>query len=107
MLHSTETALLRVSNALLMHGDAGEGSMLVLLTLSAAFETLDHCDLGERFKQWVGISGSALEWFPFCLLDWSFSFNVPHQLKLSFVGFPKVLSWVRFCLYCMCFLFGR
>ncbi len=61
-MHSTETALLRVLNDLLMQGDAGECSVLVLLDLTAAFDTVDHCILVERLRQEVGISATALSW---------------------------------------------
>ena len=40
-LHSTETALLRVSNHILMALDQHKATMLVLLELSAAFDTID------------------------------------------------------------------
>ena len=41
-LHSTETALLRVQNDILQAVDSRGGAILVLLDLSAAFDTIDH-----------------------------------------------------------------
>ena len=62
-LHSSETALLRVTNDILMRADNGEHSVLVLLDLTATFDTIDHSIVVKRLKKWVGISGSALNWF--------------------------------------------
>ncbi len=49
-LHSTETALLKVSNYPLQVLDTG--SHAVLFYLSAAFDTIDHCILLHRLENW-------------------------------------------------------
>ena len=41
-LHSTETALLRVLNDILLTADSGNPTILMLLDLSTAFDTVDH-----------------------------------------------------------------
>ena len=71
--HSTETALLRVQNDLLLAADAGNPAILVLLDLTAAFDTVDHRILLSRLEQYVGLSGVALSWFQSYLSDRSFS----------------------------------
>uniref|UniRef100_A0A669C582 Reverse transcriptase domain-containing protein n=1 Tax=Oreochromis niloticus TaxID=8128 RepID=A0A669C582_ORENI len=74
--HSTETALLRVSSDILMDNDAGKCSVLLMLDLTSAFDTVDHHILIERLKKWVGVSGTALEWFSSYLHHRSFSVAV-------------------------------
>ena len=61
--HSVETALLRINNDILRALDTQQGVFLVLLDLSAAFDTIDHQSLLNRLNQRFGISGIALDWF--------------------------------------------
>ncbi len=61
--HSTETALIKIINDICFNSDSGKISVLVLLDLSAAFDTVDHNILLERLENWVGLSGMALKWF--------------------------------------------
>ena len=60
--HSTETALLKVKNGILMNMENQQVTLLVLLDLSAAFDTVDHGILFDRLQSDFGISGSALKW---------------------------------------------
>ena len=59
--HSTETALLRVYNDLLTAVDEGKCAFLVLLDLSAAFDTVDHTILLSFLEHHFGLSGSVLD----------------------------------------------
>jgi len=61
--HSTEAALIRVMNDLLVSADSGASTILVLLDLSAAFDTVCHSILLNRLENWLGITGSVLNWF--------------------------------------------
>ena len=58
--HSCETALLRVYNDIVTTVGKGNGSFLVLLDLSVAFDTIDHDNLFYILEKYVGIGGSAL-----------------------------------------------
>ena len=61
--HSTETALLKVTNDILLKMNSQEVTLLVTLDLSAAFDTVDHGILIDRLNKDVGIQGKALDWF--------------------------------------------
>ena len=58
--HSTETALLRIHNDLLLASNRQQVSALILLDLSAAFDTIDHQILLTRLSSFFGFSGTAL-----------------------------------------------
>ena len=60
--HSTETALLKVTNDLLSAMDEGKILVLVLLDLSAAFDVIDHEILLHRLPHIFG-SDTVLTWF--------------------------------------------
>ena len=61
--HSTETALIKVQNDILSALDAGSSAILLMLDLTAAFDTIDHDIHLSRLCNVYGITGNALEWF--------------------------------------------
>ena len=61
--HSTELLLLKVVNDLYRSFDMDMPSVVVLLDLSAAFDTVDHDKLLSILEREIGIAGTALKWF--------------------------------------------
>ena len=62
--HSTETTLLKVMKDILLNiMDKQHVTILVLLDLSAAFDTVDHIILLDRLSSKRGLKGTALNWF--------------------------------------------
>ena len=102
--HSTETAVLSVLEGLLTKSDEKLVSVLALLDLSAAFDTLDHAILLRRLESTFGISGLALSWFESYLSDRTQSVVVDGLMSTSVplvFGVPQgsVLGPVLFTLY--------
>ena len=102
--HSTETALLCVKTDLLRAMDENHAIAVVLLDLSAAFDTVDHLILLNRLSSKFGIRGKALTWIRSYLHNRSFrvrvgdSESIPHDLKC---GVPQgsVVGPLFFTLY--------
>ena len=102
--HSTETALLRVQNDLVNYIGKKNLAALVLLDLSAAFDTIDHDILLRRMSARFGITGTSLKWFESYLSNRSQCVQIENSTsakkKLHF-GVPQgsVLGPLLFTLY--------
>ncbi|KAK3514069.1 hypothetical protein QTP70_002908 [Hemibagrus guttatus] len=101
--HSTETALLAVTEKLHAARSAKLSSVLILLDLSAAFDTVNHKTLLSTLRS-LGICGTAWEWFASYLdgrsyqITWKGLTSAPHRLS---TGVPQgsVLGPLLFSLY--------
>ena len=67
--HSTESTLLAVQNNLLTAIDQKKAAVLLLLDLSADFDTIDHNILLQRMNTKYGVCHVALDWFRSYLLN--------------------------------------
>ena len=61
--HSTETALLKVKSDFLQYFDNNKTVLLMLLDMSAAFDTVDHPILLQRLRDLFGLRESVVSWF--------------------------------------------
>ena len=92
--HSTETALLRITDTILSTLNSNTCCQLILLDLSSAFDTLDHNILISRLTL-IGISDLALQWFTSYLTNRNISIMIDNNLTRLFLllttAFPNDL----------------
>ena len=103
-LHSTESALLKIQNDLLLSVNQQKTSALILLDLSAAFDTIDHNILLTRLSSSYGITGQALNLISSYLSNRTQSVSVNNCTSapsLIHTGVPQgsVLGPLLFSLY--------
>ena len=60
--HSTETALLKLTNDIMDAIDSGKVTILAALDMSAAFDTLNHTTLFHRLENTFGLSRTVHTW---------------------------------------------
>lgn len=102
--HSVESALTSIADSVLLSLDRRDGVAMVLLDLSAAFDTIDHTILLARLRNEFGMGGSVLAWIESYLSGRTFKVKVggslseTHDLKF---GVPQgsVLGPLLFSCY--------
>ena len=102
--HSCETATLKIMNDILLITDRKSKVILVLLDLSAAFDTVQHKKLLMKLERNYGIGGSVLQWFKSYLESRSTSVQLQDQRSSSIevdIGVPQgsILGPLLFIMY--------
>ena len=102
--HSCETATTRIHNDILIMCDARSKVVLLLLDLSAAFDTVNHSLLLKKLNTLYGINGKVLQWCKSYLTGRSFTVkinNTSSDTVTLTVGVPQgsILGPLLFILY--------
>ena len=81
--HSTETVLLKVMNDVLLKMNSQHVTLLILLDLSAAFDTVDHSILLDRLTKGVCLQSKAHDWFRSYLSGWSQRVAIDESMSME------------------------
>ena len=104
--HSTETALLRIHDDIMQALDHRKGVILVVLDLTAAFDTVDYCGILLKQIKSIGIYELGLAWIASYLSDRTLAVKIEdavsrrQQLNCG-VAQGSVLGPLLFTIYCM------
>jgi len=102
--HSCETAVVKICNDILLMVDKKDNVVLLLLDLSAAFDTINHKLLVKKLKDLYGISGNVLQWLESYLSGRSFKVTINKSSSASCwltIGVPQgsILGPLLFIMY--------
>ena len=102
--HSCETLMIKMMNDILHLIEEKNTVALILLDLSAAFDTIDHDILLKRLESDFGIKGVVLEWFRSYLKERSFTVLIGDKSSSKgylWFGVPQgsILGPILFILY--------
>jgi hypothetical protein len=102
--HSCETAVTKIHNDILVMSDKQENVVLLLLDLSAAFDTINHDILLSKLKRTYGVKGEVLEWLKSYLSNRKFKVVVKNCSSSGCtleIGVPQgsILGPLLFILY--------
>ena len=90
--------MLRITNDLLLAVDDGQVGCLVLLDLSAAFDTIDHRILLQKLSSRLHLSKSAFHWFASYLEDRYRKVVIGDETSSNFK-----LQYARVCIWTLAF----
>ena len=98
--HSTETALLSTKNEIHLSLSRGEPMALVLLDLSAAFDTINDSTHLSCLQTWFGLGGSVLIRFTSYITEHYQSIKIGSTFQIFanfffFLASPNILFWAH------------
>ena len=103
--HSAETALVCVQNDILRAMDNQNIVIMLLLDLSAAFDTVDHNVMLPRLSHDVGVGQTALNWYKSYLSDIVQAVHIngstspARPLRVGFLKVPYLHGQQLFSIY--------
>ena len=84
LVFSTETALIRITDDILFALDNKGFTALIMIYMSAVFDTIDHNILLHRLSHHFGINNLVLSWFHSYLSTRSHCVDVNNNISRSF-----------------------
>lgn len=87
---------MKVFNDLRLSNDTNNATILILVDLNSAFDTIDHKKFMQQLKNWVNISDTTLNWF-----HKDISGRIRYIKKWYICGIPEgsILGPLHFSLY--------